>query len=281
MKLQHLLQEQETPFSYIKKINAEFKAMAAEVDITLVAGMGWPKMNKDGGWMGGGFSQKGGNKTIDDFTVELEHRVDYLIKQIAKKLEEYIAAGQVVKVAAGGSTGAKTDIIVGKGEALQKLKAGLIMTIPPGQRAYDDKKLTVAWFVGFPAALSGSESFSLEGAALIDGKTINYTITTMLPIEDSKNYAKWIENLSQSTSAYYNKKATEKQLKDNKAKQLRAYDAVATYVDKIGASVPNKTDRYKPTDGWMIVRRKIATKEAQFVEPEHIHKIMSIMMGAV
>lgn len=160
MKIAELLQESD-PFTVMKGLQAEFKQLALDMDLTIIAGMGWPQVVKDGAWYGGGFAQKGGaNKKQDTISLPPEIRIKGFIKQLAKKLEAMMADGYTVKVAPGAERGKET-IAVGRGEAAEKLAAALKNNKAPGNVSNRNMMPCVAWFVSNPADMQGQMAFRL------------------------------------------------------------------------------------------------------------------------
>jgi hypothetical protein len=151
------------PFAAIKAMNKEFKDLAAELDLTLVAGMGWPQIGAEGGWFGGGLGPKGGkrNEDPDKGRIRLDIRRKGFLHLLAKKLEDYIAAGRVVMVAAGAER-SKHKEEVKAGEARAKLEAAAIDNMPPGN-VTAPLMPCVAWYVSQPASMAGTIAVRFTG----------------------------------------------------------------------------------------------------------------------
>lgn len=149
MKIHELLLESD-PFTNMKELNAEFKQLAADTDLTIVAGMGWPQVVKGGAWYGGGIETRGRkNKVQDALTLPHHIRVKGFLQLVAKKLEALIADGRTVKVAPGAARGTKT-IDVKAGEVAKVLQDSAIMAFPPGNNPKAPEMPCVAWYVSTP-----------------------------------------------------------------------------------------------------------------------------------
>jgi hypothetical protein len=160
MKTYELLQESD-PFTVMKGLQAEFKQLAADMDLTIVAGMGWPQAAKGGAWYGGGLFQKGGkNAKVDTIGLPVESRIKGFIKVLAKKLEAMMADGYTVKIAPGAERG-KGTVDVARGEAAEKLQAGLLSRRAPGNVTNREPMPCVSWFVSDPADMVGQMAFRL------------------------------------------------------------------------------------------------------------------------
>jgi hypothetical protein len=151
------------PFAAIKGMNKEFKDLAAELDLTLVAGMGWPQVGAEGGWYGGGLGPKGGsrNEDPDKGRIRLDIRRKGFLQMLAKKLEGYIADGRTVMVAAGAER-SKHKEEVKAGEALAKLIAAAVDNFPPGNVTAPVMPC-LAWYVSQPASMAGTIAVRFTG----------------------------------------------------------------------------------------------------------------------
>lgn len=153
------------PFMAIKDMNKEFKDIAAQFDLTLVAGMGWPQIGTEGGWFGGGLGPKGGKARENSDTgdrIRLDIRRKGFLLALAKKLEGYIADGRVVLIAAGAAR-SKHKEEVKAGEAFKKLEAAAILALPPGNISIEKTMPCVAWYVSQPASMTGTIAVRFTG----------------------------------------------------------------------------------------------------------------------
>jgi hypothetical protein len=154
-----LLNEEEvTAFEHVKRLDREFKDLAAEYGITLLAGVGWPGVLKNGGWYGGGMGPKGGSKAnADSLDMPMDIKVKGFIKELAEKLEGYVAAGLIVNIGVGADK--LTTTTPKAGEVLKHLVDGLQIARPPGAKPGQTRIPCVAWFVGLPSEFQGKGVF--------------------------------------------------------------------------------------------------------------------------
>lgn len=174
MKIYELLCETaDSHFSTIKAMNAEFKQMAADVDLTLVAGMGWPNITQKGGWFGGGLGNKGGNKKVDNLTITIpiEIRRKAFLKMLSKKLEGFLDEGREVQIGQGASRSAHSEKAI-KGQIFHQLMANLVEVKPPGN-VKREKMPCVVWFVSHESELASKTSLCIEAHISKKGPTDN------------------------------------------------------------------------------------------------------------
>lgn len=161
MRVAELITEELTVGQQVKAISAECKAIAKKFQLTLVAGMGWPNIVKDGGWMGGGLGPWRGIKD-EDAWIKIEKRRIGFIKDLARKLEGYVAEGRKVKIGRGASRSVhQEDAIAGQVE--EQLMKNLVEERPPGNVSAP-RMPCVVWFVGMlpGATLSSYASISVS-----------------------------------------------------------------------------------------------------------------------
>jgi hypothetical protein len=187
VKISELLLEDNAdvdPFSWIKTKNKEFKDLAAECGLTLQAGMGWPAITKAGGWFGGGLGHKGGNtkaaKADAEGGLPINVRTKAFLHLLAKKLEDLMAAGHVVKVAPGAER-ARNVLVLEPGSALEALTKSLIVTLPPGNHPSITAVPCVAWFVSLPTALAAVTSVRFNFIFMSDDHTFAPPVTAGEP----------------------------------------------------------------------------------------------------
>jgi hypothetical protein len=169
MKIHELLQEEDTPFHFIKGLSNKFKALAAEYGITLVAGMGWPRVGAKGGWIGGGLGQKGGSRAKDagvdddDINLPIEIRTKGFLAAATLMLQDLINNGHTVMVSVAADP-ASSKIPVDHDSVGQVLRASLKTATPPASRGILQIPC-VAWFVSLPPALLGTANLTISIAA--------------------------------------------------------------------------------------------------------------------
>lgn len=205
MKIHELLIEDNAdidPFSWIKAKNKEFKDIAAECGITLQAGMGWPVINKAGGWFGGGLGHKGGNaraaRADSEGALPLNVRTKAFLHLLAKKLEDLMAAGHIVKVAPAAERTANV-VVLEPGTALEVLTKSVIVARPPGNHNGGPVPC-VAWFVSLPPALAATTSVRFNFIFISDdwqgdygvrtGEKQSVTVGGSLPTKEAKQLEK-------------------------------------------------------------------------------------------
>jgi len=170
MKIRELLTEDKTPFDFIKGLSRKFKELAAEYDITIIAGMGWPKIQIAGGWIGGGLGQKGGHSAKntgaedDDTMMPIEIRRKGFLAAVTLVLQDLIKDGHTVMVSAGAVSSSK--IPVDHDSVGQVLRSSLKMAKPPATRL--PTMPCIAWFVSLPTDLVGTTNLSISVAAHAD-----------------------------------------------------------------------------------------------------------------
>lgn len=164
MKTSELISEADNPFDAIKELNVEFKALAADVDLTLVAGMGWPNITQKGGWFGGGLGQKGGSnkKNFDTLSLPIETRRKAFLHMLAKKLEGLMDEGRDVKIGQGASRSQHIENAE-KGRVLDQLTKNLENASPPGGTRRE-KMPCVVWFVGLDSKMARTSTLYITAA---------------------------------------------------------------------------------------------------------------------
>lgn len=157
MKLTELLTEATS--EDVKKLNVEFKEIAAKYGITLKAGMGWPRVNAKEAWYGGGLSEKGGSKGAEKQLLGIEQRRKAFLNALAKKLSALRDAGHVIKIGKGaGSTGAE----LAQEDIFEHLQNNIQEMAPPG--TYGEPKIPcIVWSVDAGAEGSFDQFASLSG----------------------------------------------------------------------------------------------------------------------
>jgi hypothetical protein len=164
MKTYELLREAaDNPFDAIKAMNREFKEMAADVELSLVAGMGWPNINQKGGWFGGGLGSKGGNnkKNVDSLTLPVEIRRKAFLKALAQKLEKLMDEGREIEIGQGASRAVHSEKGI-KGHIFDQLMKNMVIDKPPGN--IDRERMPcLVWFVGLGGDLAGKTPFRVTG----------------------------------------------------------------------------------------------------------------------
>ena len=182
-------------FDAVKKLNAEFKSLAAELNLSLIAGIGWPNLTKDGAWYGGGIANKGGTRSKRDDIMDEETRVEVFIHALTKKLEEFLEEGRVVRVGKGAARSAGiTDVT--PGQALEALRSNLIVQRPPGNTTRKANMPCVVWYVSNPVEMAGKTTITLYGSIFYkdnEAKRLGFSTTSNLPHADVSKIKKWVE----------------------------------------------------------------------------------------
>jgi len=197
MKVHQLLyEEDETHFSSSKKLNLEFKDLAKKFDMTLVAGMGWPQIAKDGAWYGGGLGSHRG-KSDEESVLGIAARRKGFLKALAKKLEELMASGRAVKIAAKAERSKHQEDAV-QGQVEEQLVKHALIAWPPGNVRYKEQIPTIAWFVGADPSVKVTDLLSFGGGAYReykDGARANFLVSLPEDEKQIKQVIKWLNTL--------------------------------------------------------------------------------------
>lgn len=284
MKTYELLQEEtaQTPFGAIKELNVEFKALAAQFDLTLVAGMGWPQIGKDGAWYGGGIGSKGGNaKKQDTLSLPIEARRKGFFKELAKMLESMMAQGHVVKIAAGAARGTHQEDAI-KGRVYDQLTMHAIKASPPGNVTNREAMPTVAWYVSLPAKWAGKTAVRIIGRFYKDvdedgyglGEGSQVDVGGSMDIKKAKALEKQITQFmkdSRKSSKY--DPDTKKSTQYPPTKDATAFfNQTAKFLkNQIGWDGPQSVN---PAASYFSIATKVLTKETQLVDMDEWAKMI-------
>lgn len=159
MKVDELFEEGPTLLQAMKAISSDFKALANKFQLTLVAGMGWPNITKDGAWMGGGLGPARGI-TDEKAALNIEKRRHGFILALARRLEALIQQGHTVKIALGANRSDHTEVAEA-GRVEEQLFKNIKTMHPPGNvRSY--AMPCIVWFVSAPADVSTAPLLSVQ-----------------------------------------------------------------------------------------------------------------------
>lgn len=161
MKIIELFEEEQHISTAMKALNKEFKDIANRYKLSIVAGMGWPQITKDGAWMGGGIGPLRGI-TDDQAMLSFDKRMAGFIRTVARRLEDLIKEGHTVKVARGGQRSVHQEVAEA-GRVEEQLLANLQTEVPPGVRGRGQMP-TVVWYVSAPAGVSTTSFINISGS---------------------------------------------------------------------------------------------------------------------
>lgn len=148
MRVVELFEEEPHISDVMKALSKEFRDLAKKYQLTVVAGMGWPQITKDGAWMGGGLGPLRGISD-DKALLSIEKRRIAFLKVVARRLEELMKEGRTVKIARGGQRSVHQEVAE-PGRVEEQLRANLATEFPPASRGRE-KMPTVVWYVSAPA----------------------------------------------------------------------------------------------------------------------------------
>lgn len=151
MRVVELFEEEPHISDVMKALSKEFRDLAKKYQLTVVAGMGWPQVTKDGAWMGGGLGPLRGISD-EEAVLSIEKRRIAFLKVVARRLEELMKEGRTVKIARGGSRSVHQEVAE-PGRVEEQLRANLVTETPPATRGRGQLP-TVVWYVSAPAGAS-------------------------------------------------------------------------------------------------------------------------------
>lgn len=196
MRIIELFEEEQHISVAMKALNREFKDLAAKYKLSIVAGMGWPQVSKDGAWMGGGLAPLRG---ISDEKAMLSfgHRQTGFLRAVARRLEALIKEGHTVKIAQGGSRSVHQEVAEA-GKVEERLLANLRTETPPGVRGRGQMP-TVVWYVSAPEGVTTSAFINLWASLyhLPGWRGYGITRTFRLPNDPAfeKALVKWLKGM--------------------------------------------------------------------------------------
>lgn len=158
MRVVELFEEEPHISDVMKALNKEFKDLAKKYQLTVVAGMGWPQITKDGAWMGGGLGPLRGISD-DKALLSIEKRRIGFLKVVARRLEELMKEGRTVKIARGGQRSVHQEVAE-PGRVEEQLRVNLVTETPPGTRGRGQLP-TVVWYVSVPTGTATTSFINL------------------------------------------------------------------------------------------------------------------------
>ena len=202
MRVVELFEEEPHISDVMKALNKEFRDLAKKYQLTVVAGMGWPQITKDGAWMGGGLGPLRGISD-DKALLSIEKRRIAFLKVVARRLEELMKEGRTVKIARGGQRSVHQEVAE-PGRVEEQLRANLVTETPPATRGRGQLP-TVVWYVSAPTGATTTSFVNMTmGLHHMPGwRGFGATKTFRLPNDPAfeKALMKWLKQVKAGPEA--------------------------------------------------------------------------------